>query len=389
MDVLIDLGESRGAPAQDERPPAAPSRPGRVALVLAVCALLGGSTAPARLSSQAGPPVPGRSTLLVAGELLLVVDPDAGPPTVSAYDATAPHRPPRWRVAVPDAAGWSAQAAGDVLLLTERDQARQVLATAARSMRDGKPLWRRAERMYAAGDAAVAVSEVRSASEPGRRVEGAVRGVDLTSGATRWSMSVPSTAVVQVLPGPPARVLVVQDDGLVRLLDARDGVVHGQGSLPPADFGPDNPQAIGGHLVLRHPTGTAAAVTGYDLPGLTRRWEVPVPRGELTLRNCQELVCAQDRHGRWALDPATGTRSWVWPAGTRWHTVAGSRGGTDALVLLQPAADGHRVLVATVGRDGPRVRGVLPSGVTDCRRAGPRLICRETDARVTVWPLDT
>ncbi|MEU5906672.1 PQQ-binding-like beta-propeller repeat protein [Micromonospora sp. NPDC047527] len=389
MDVLIELGDTRGAPSQDDRRPAPPSRPGRVAVLLAACALLGGATAPARLSAQVGPPVTGRAALLIAGPLLLVVDRDASPPTVSAYDAAAPHRPARWRVAVAPAASWSAQAAGDVLLLAERDQTRQTVVTTARSMSDGEPLWQRPDRMYAAGDAAVAVSEVRSASEPGRRVEGTVRGVDLATGATRWSVPVPSTAVVQVLIDPPGRVLLVQDDGLVRLLDARDGAVHGQGSLPPADFGPDNPQVIGGHLVLRHPTDTGAAVTGYDLPGLTPRWQAPVERGELTLRACQGLVCAQDRQGRWALDPASGARSWVWPAGARWRIVAGARDGADALVLLQPAADGHRILVATAGRDGPRVRGVLPAGVTDCRRAGPRLVCRETDGRVTVWPLDT
>ncbi|MEK8105293.1 hypothetical protein NKG94_09075 [Micromonospora sp. M12] len=59
-----------------------------------------------------------------AGPLLLVVDPETNPPTLSAYDAAAPHRPPRWRVTVPPASGWSAEAAGDLLLLAERDPAR-------------------------------------------------------------------------------------------------------------------------------------------------------------------------------------------------------------------------------------------------------------------------
>ncbi|MEV4385681.1 hypothetical protein AB0J68_08105 [Micromonospora sp. NPDC049580] len=354
-----------------------------MALLLAACALLGGAAAPVRLSAWVGPPVSGDATLLGAGPLLLVVD----PPTLSAYDVAAPHRAPPWRVAVPPAAGWSAEAAGDVLLLTERDQVRQAVATTARSMRTGAALWRRPERVYAVGEAAVAVSEVRSAAEPGRRVEGLVRGVDPATGGTRWTVRLPSTAVLEVLPGRPARVLLVQDDGLTRLLDARDGTVHGQGRLPPADYGPDNPQAVGAYLVLRHPTATGAALTGYDLPGLAPRWEVPVQRGELTLRACQGLVCAQDEHGRRALDPASGVIRWTWPAGARWHTVAGTRAATDALVLLRTAADGRRTLVATAGRDGPRVRGPLPAGVTDCRRAGSGLACRESASRVTVWPL--
>ncbi|MET8087542.1 hypothetical protein [Micromonospora sp. NPDC005237] len=136
-----------------------------MALLLAACALLGGAAAPVRLSARVGPPVSGDATLLGAGPLLLVVD----PPTLSAYDVAAPYRAPRWRVAVPPAAGWSAEAAGDVLLFTERDQVRQAVATTARSMRTGAALWRRPERVYAVGEAAVAVSEVRSAAEPGAR----------------------------------------------------------------------------------------------------------------------------------------------------------------------------------------------------------------------------
>ncbi|KAB1935154.1 hypothetical protein F8271_22145 [Micromonospora sp. ALFpr18c] len=389
MSVLIELGDTRGAPPDDEhRPPAGPSPRWRVALLLAMCALLGGAAAPARLSAQVGPALPSRAILLSAGPLLLLVDPGADPPTLSAYDTAASYRTPRWRVGMSPATGWSAETAGDLLLITERDQLRRASATTARSVRTGLPLWRRPERVYAVGDTAVAVSEVRSASEPGRRVEGVVHGVDAGTGATRWSVPVPSTAVLEVLPDSPARVLLVQDDGLARLLDARDGRVHGQGSLPPADYGPDNPQAVGGHLVLRHPSGAGVTLTGYDLPGLVPRWRMPVEAGDLTLRACQGLLCAQDRGGRWAFDPGSGTRAWTWPAGQRWRTVAGARGATDTLVLFGTAADGRRTLVATVGRDGPRVRGVLPAGITDCRRAGARLVCRESAARVSVWPLD-
>ncbi|MGW3793215.1 hypothetical protein ACWD8I_18910 [Micromonospora arida] len=180
----------------------------------------------------------------------------------------------------------------------------------------------------------------------------------------------------------------MQDDGLARLLDARDGTERGRGQLPPADYGPDNPQVVGAHLVLRHPSGGAMAVTGYDLPGLARRWQVPVQPGELILRPCQGLICGQDEQGRWAIDPGTGVRVWTWPAGARWRTVAGPRAAAEPLVVLGMAADGRRSLIATVGRDGHRVSAVLPAGVTDCRRVGAGLICRDGTARVTFWPLE-
>ncbi|MEU8220629.1 PQQ-binding-like beta-propeller repeat protein [Micromonospora taraxaci] len=388
MSVLIELGDDWASPVDDRPPPPQLSRRWRVAMLVAACALLGGAAPAARLTPQVGPAVPARATVLGAGPLLLVVDPDQSPPTLSAYDPAAPGGPPRWRVTVPPAAGWSAEVAGDLLLLVERDQTRGARATSARSMRTGQPVWRRPERVYAAGDAAVAVSEVRSASEPGRRVEGTVHGVDPTTGATRWSVPLPSTAVLRPLPDLPGRVLLVQDDGLTRLLDAHDGTERGRGRLPPADYGPDNPQVAGAHLVLRHPSGGAAALSGYDLPGLAPRWQVPVQPGELTLRPCQGLICGQDERGRWAIDAGTGVRLWTWPAGARWRTVPGPRGAPEPLLVLGMAADGRRSLVATVGRDGHWVSAVLPAGVTDCRRAGTGLLCRDGAARQTFWPLD-
>ncbi|MDG4810110.1 hypothetical protein O7634_25440 [Micromonospora sp. WMMD1120] len=389
MSVLIELGEDRGAPLDERGPPPQVSRRWWVALLVAVCALLGGATPTAPLTPLLGPAVPARATVLGAGPLLLVVDPDTNPPMVSAYDSSAPQRAPRWRVAVAPAAGWSAEIAGDLLLLVERDQIRGSRATIARSARTGQAVWRRSERVYSAGDTAVAVSEVRSAAEPGRRIEGVVHGVDLVTGATRWSVPVPSTAVVRVLPGTPGRLLLVQDDGLARLLDAHDGAERGRGRLPPADYGPDNPQVVGGHLVLRHPSGERVALTGYTLAGLTARWTMPAEPGELTMRPCQGLVCGQDDRSRWALDPGTGARVWTWPAGARWRTVAGPRTAPEPLLVLGTASGDNRTLVATVGRDGPRVTAVLPAGLVDCRRVATGLICRDGTARVAVWPLDS
>ncbi|MEU8017907.1 hypothetical protein AB0B74_18310 [Micromonospora parva] len=45
-------------------------------------------------------------------------------------------------------------------------------------------------------------------------------------------------------------------------------------------------------------------------------------------------------------------------------------------------------LLATVGRDGHRVSVVLPAGLTDCRRVGAGMICRDGTSRMTFWPLD-
>ncbi|MEV1331382.1 hypothetical protein AB0J20_17605 [Micromonospora costi] len=379
---MIELGADRGAPEPPRRRPT--SRRWRVAGALLACALLGAAAPPAPLPVSSGPPLPPRAALLAAGTLVLTVDPDADPPVLTAYDADAPRLPARWRVPVTPAAGWSAEPAGELLLVAERDPVRQVVATTARSARTGEPRWRRDDRVYAAGDGAVAVTEVRSVTDPGRRVEGAVRGVDVTDGATRWSVPLPSTAVLAVLPGTPGRVLVLRDDGLARVYDVRDGTVRGEGRLPPADYAPDNPQVVGAYVVLRHPVAGGAELVGYDLPGLVPRWRVPVDR-ETTVQPCAGLLCGQDGRDRWALVPAGGARAWTWPGGAGWRAVPGSG---DVRPLLRAAdRDGRRHLVSTVGPHGPRVVGVLPAGVRDCRAAGAVLMCRDADGRLAAWSI--
>ncbi|MEW2382182.1 PQQ-binding-like beta-propeller repeat protein [Micromonospora sp. NPDC047707] len=381
--ALIELGDERGAPGADVPRRPRPHRGESALAVAAGCLLLLGPAAPvAALPSAVGPPVPVSGTVLVAGDSVLVVD----PPQLAAYDAAAPDRAPRWRARVSVAAGWSAESTAGLLLIVERGQVGQATATTARDAATGQQRWRRPDRVYAAGDQAIAVTEVRSAIEPGRRVEGAVRGVDPATGRTRWTVPVPSTAVVTVLPETPARVLLVHDSGLARVHDARGGAALGEGRLPPADYAPDNPQVVGGRLVLRHPTAAGPVLTGFDLPAFTARWQRPLPGGELTVRRCAGLLCLHLGPTRWALRPDTGAPAWTWPDGGAWRAVPGRR-PAEPLVLLRPAADRERLLVGVVGPDGPRVRGVLPPGTRECRAAVTRLVCR-VDGRVTVWRLD-
>ncbi|MER7892739.1 hypothetical protein ABTX15_23245 [Micromonospora sp. NPDC094482] len=384
MQTLIELGADRGAPELDRPRPPTP-RWGRAVALLLMCALLAAAAPPARLPALTGPVLPERAVLFGAGPLLMVADPGVDPPTLAAYDPVAPRRTARWLVDVPPAAGWSAEVSGDLVLVTERDPVRQVVATTARSARTGEPRWRRPDRVYAAGGGAVAVTEVRSVADPGRRIEGVVHGVDLASGATRWSVPVPSTAVLIALPGLPGRVLVLRDDGLARSYDVRDGTVRGVGRLPPADYAPDNPQVIGEQLVLRHPVPGGDELLGYDLSTLSVRWRAPAPGGEVTIRGCQGLLCGADRWDRWALDPVTGERVWTWPGGAGWRAVPGARGGGPQL-LLRGERDGRRDLVAVAGRVAPRVTGVLPGGTRDCRAVAAALACRDSAGRLTVWP---
>ncbi|MFC3502919.1 PQQ-binding-like beta-propeller repeat protein [Micromonospora krabiensis] len=383
METLIELGAERGAARLSGPTPPVP-RWWRPVVVLLACVVLTGAAPPARLPALTGPALPQRAVLVAAGSLLLVVDAGVDPPTLAAYDLAEPGRGPRWRVTVPPAAGWSAERLGELVLVTERDPVRGVVATTARSAHSGEPRWRRPGRVYATADGAVAVSEVRSVADPGRRIEGAVHGVDPATGATRWTVPLPSTAVLTVLPGAPSRVLVLRDDGLARVYDVGDGTVRGVAWLPPADYAPNNPQVTGGHLVLRHPVVGGAELVGYALPGLAERWRVPAGDGEVAIDGCGALLCAQDGRDRWALAPATGSRVWSWPGGADWRPVPGER--DSPRLLLRTTQDGRRNLLAVTDRDGPRVVGVLPAGTRDCRVLPAALACRDAAGRLVVRP---
>ncbi|WP_433309594.1 PQQ-binding-like beta-propeller repeat protein [Micromonospora chersina] len=349
-------------------------------IVVLACALLSAAAPPARLAAVTGPALPGRGALLVAGGLLLVAD----PPVLVGYTPT-PRPAARWTATV-TAPAWSAEAVDDLVLVTERDTARQVVGTSAYDAATGALRWRRPDRVYPAGDGAVAVTEVRSVADPGQRIHGLVHGVDPATGADRWSVSVPSTAVLAVAPGRPGRVVLVHDSGLTRLHAVRDGAVLGAARLPPAGYAPDNPLLVGDHLVLRHPAPGGTALSGYDLPSLAPRWRRLLAGGEVTEAGCPGLVCLRAVSDRRALDPATGDLVWRWPGGAGWQVVPGGR-DADRVVLVRAAGEGGRTLVSTAGPDGPHPAGVLPAGARDCHAVDGALACRGPDNRLTVWSL--
>ncbi|RKR93138.1 putative pyrroloquinoline-quinone binding quinoprotein [Micromonospora pisi] len=387
--ALIDLGTERGVPEQD-RPRSARAR--RVAVrwpVLCLTALL------VLVSVTAAQPlardlrrlgeldVPARAGFFLAGDLLLVVDTTAAPMTLAAYDL--PRRDRLWEVPVTSAASFAGELVGDLLLVAEMDALGRRIATTARSVRSGQVRWQRPGLLLVdAGTATgVAISEVRSASGAGRRIEGTIETVDLATGSSRWSLPLPSTAVGELVPGTPGRLLVLHDSSVVNLHDLRTGAVVATGKLPPADYAPDNPVVVGGQLVLRHPGDFGESViSGYTLPQLTPRWSRPGPRVVADLRDCGGLVCVENREGATVLDPATGAQLQTGTSRRDWGWLP--RGVTNgARLLLRPAAD--RPLVAVERGVDVHILGALPPGVMDCRVGAVDLVCRTGDNRLGIW----
>jgi hypothetical protein len=315
------------------------------------------------------------------------------------------------------------RSASGLVLLRQRIFGETDPGTIALSAATGTARWRHPGSVVSVADSptVVAVSEVRSLFGSGRRVEGPVVGVDPLTGRTRWSVSVPSTAVLQDVPGDPSKALLVHDNGVAQLRDLGTGGLLAEARLPPADYGPGNPGISGGALLLRHPSGSGYDVTAYDPRTLRQRWSRPASSA-YEVRACGHLACFVDRSGVRAVDPATGDDRW---AGPGWYTVeergdlvlaygaqAGAAGliglvdpdtgritvdlatwravpgqTTDHLLVTRDVPPGARsvVAVAVPGAAGLRLLGDLPAGTGDCRTSQRRLACRSTSGTLLLW----
>jgi PQQ-like domain len=299
-------------------------------------------------------------------------------------------------------------------------------STVAISETTGRLRWSREGSVVTipGSDTLLAVSAVRSLSGTGRRIEGPVESVDPRTGAPRWRVDVPASAVLTGVLGPagePPRLLLVHDDGTLAVHDLGTGRLLGTAALPPADYGPGNPAVSGGLIVLWHSSPNGTQMTAYDTT-LRRVWSRPAQDAGDAVP-CGPLMCLAGPFGVRAVDPATGVQRWyrdgwrsveqrgalllasgssigagdtigiVDPATGRvvvdlrgWRPVAGLA-EPDQLLVTRVVDTGARMVVAVADvRDGlPRPIADLPPGTGDCQAAPGRLICRSMAGELTVW----
>jgi outer membrane protein assembly factor BamB len=419
--VLIELGADHGRP--DDAAPDGRTDPwlARIAVLVAMLLCVAASAAP--------PPPPLRELLAVPVQpadtyaltddgLLLVHTAAAG--MLAAYSMVDGRA--LWRAAA-TAPAYRMRSAGGLVLLRPQIFGEVDPGTVALAAGTGTARWRHPGSVVSVAGAptVVAVSQVRSLAGSGRRVQGPVVGVDPVTGRTRWSVDVPSTAVLQDLPGDPSKALLVYDNGTAELRELATGGLLAAARLPAADYGPGNPGISGGTVLLRHPSGPGYQITAYDPVTLRPRWNRPA-WSAYEVRSCGRFACFVDRTGVRAVDPATGEDRWSGPG---WYTVeqrgdlvlaygapAGAGGliglvdpdtgritvdllswravpgpSTDHLLVTRDVALGARtvVAVATPGAARPRLLGHLPHGTGDCRTAQRRLVCRSTSGTLVLW----
>jgi outer membrane protein assembly factor BamB len=300
-------------------------------------------------------------------------------------------------------------------------------STTALSQATGQQQWRHEGTVMTipGSSALLAVSAVRSGGT-NRRVQGPVESINPRTGAARWRVDIPSTAVLLGIPGPA-------DEGprMMLLHDNREAVIHNlstgaelsRAELPPANYGPENPTVSGGLVLLRHLSpGGGAVVTAYDPVTLRAVWERGAGKA-YEVRSCGVLACLTGPDGVRAIDPATGDLRWSRPEwrGVEWRgdlmlaygTSAGANepvgivepltgrlqvdltgwrmvggGGGDHVLVTRSVQAGARTMVAVAG---PRVASApiplaeLPAGTGDCQAAPNRLVCRSTSGELQVW----
>jgi outer membrane protein assembly factor BamB len=424
--VIIDLGLDRGEPDSDASPTRSTQSRWFAPLLIGLLVLVfsTGSTAPPppALSPLLNLPFGPADSYAVtdAGQLLTQ---NSG--TLSSYDLTTGRL--RWQ-AESLTPTYRLRTGSGVVLLRPWATGPGQPSTTAISETTGAVRWQREASVVPVpgSSALLAVSAVRSIVGAGRRVEGPVESVDPRTGATRWRVEVPVTAVLMSVPGPAGqapRMLLVHDNRTMALHDLATGRLLTTAPLPAADYGPGNPAVAGGRIVLQYATGGRFLVSAYDPVTLRPVW-VQQAGYVAEADTCGVLIClAGSSSGIEAVDPATGGQRWYQP---RWRSVEqrGSllvaygipvgvsdligivdpatgrvlvdlRGwrpltgmaGPDQLLVSRTVEETGRILLAVVGpRDRqPRPLADLPAGTGDCQAAPGRLICRSTAGELTVW----
>lgn len=295
--------------------------------------------------------------------------------------------------------------------------------------------------VYFAGDVAVTVDRLPGAPV---RLEGntwydgwkephIATGIDLATGATRWTRRLPagsSWALPGVYPwmegfvGRPAGrgwLAVVTSDGIAETWELRTGATTAHADVGPLDYYWSYSLALPDVLVVNRQAWPEMELRGYDPTTLAELWRVrlpSVPDGSAWPVQCADLVCLTSPHAIWAIDRTRNRLAWhhrvgIVYAGPFPKLAAVTVEGPVLLEIstgrMQPiregwriveAQPGHRSLVLSRTDPGDRVRvGLLDQaggGITDlgllgsattadqCHATQVRLVCADAGT-VRVW----
>ncbi|BBH64185.1 hypothetical protein ACTI_08700 [Actinoplanes sp. OR16] len=429
-DVMIDLGEvpRGGSPVTAAQAEAADDAPVPYRLLLwilsaVLLAGLGGGTYQRAPEPPAIVPAAQGDVLRVVGDRLYVIGRQLPPGVRIVRSFSLPDAEPvSWHRVVVTGEILDVTVAGDVLLLSVQDERTTRFGTIALRAGVAAPLWQRPVLVEAASaDGRLALVREEGDGETWWR------GLDLATGAIRWSVrrGGDDVAAPSATEGYPDWLYLLTADRRLQAWDARTGRLTATQRVP--DRGP-------GRLEL-WPVGDLAMIgarnagtTGYDArQGLRQDWYSGVNLS--WYRNpsaCGDLICTYlPQRGIMVLDPGTGWERWssdrwnyaerigdylvtglpgtafpehfvldpatgdVLGAAGRWQS--GGPGPEPDTAYVRRATDrADRIWygVLDMRRMRIRVAGAADLVAGDCHFAAGALVCRRLDASVGVWKLD-
>ncbi|WP_127506704.1 PQQ-binding-like beta-propeller repeat protein [Actinoplanes solisilvae] len=151
-------------------------------------------------------------------------------------------------------------------------------------------------------------------TEPPLRTD--VRGVDLATGRTLWTLGAPGSVNVLVAPGDAPAVLLLSSDRLQRI-DGTSGRVVASIALPALDSGgPTGGELVDGLMMVYYGhDGVVAREAAYSADTLGQLWSRAVPEVLLDRASCAGLHCSGSLRALDVLDPRTGEPRWRAPTG--------------------------------------------------------------------------
>ncbi|MET0422272.1 MAG: PQQ-binding-like beta-propeller repeat protein [Actinoplanes sp.] len=417
-------------------------------LLALVLALVLGGAAPGQavlwrylglVPSSGGPEAP----FQLAGGRIWTMATDGADRLATAWSIDEPPRP-LWtarfptRVVGPDQVGFGsvdAQPAGDVVLLSDGP------AITAVDARTGRTRWTSPVVVTPLAGHQVGVQQVQqfrpgtvydqSSGDPGMiyfsstgephtepPTRSEVRGLDLRTGRSLWSVSAPGSVNMFVAPGDDPAVLVLSSGRLERR-DGGAGTLQRQIAMPRlGGSGPSSGELIDG-LLLVHWSDLGHEIA-YDPVTLAQLWERDLPEVLLDPANCVDVLCAGGQSALDVLDPATGAARWR--AGRNVDLMASSgyvlevdSRSSDPVRLADPATGRSRVdlsgwrldvsgpegvplvvirtevkpltsafAVVDTRHDVLQPLGAVTGAVSSCLADGQHVVCRGDDG-LRVW----
>ena len=378
----------------------------------------------------------------LTGGLVYTVATDGAERAVTAWTPAAPPRR-LWTTRLPPLAraddfnGVSTQPAGDVVLLvsagtttavdTARGSVRWRLPVPVTALAGGRygfvedPRFRDGTAYdEASGNPGILYFSATGEphTEPPLHTE--MRGIDLTTGATAWTITAAGAVNLFDAGGDRPAVLLLTSKAL-QLVDGARGEIRQRVALPAVDgSGPTSGDVVGDLMLVHYGAyGSISREVAYSPETLARRWSRSVPPESPDPPRCTDMLCAAGRGGMHVLDPVTGRPQWRVPDGMdlirRGDVVlqAGHESGVPErlldpvtgaarvdltgwrtwvnvvadhpLVLERDRADGTGVFGVVVARhDMVQPLGVTDGPVSDCVADQRYVVCR-TDGGLRVW----